>query len=270
MSLKPPPAVYDDGSVRSIASLGSFPEPPTHFPIPPLTTSFSTNSGTNSLNTQQGSPVLQSDGPMQSATSLNVSGSGSGTLARVTESPLEESTTPALTSGPLSLENSQDRPVTPLTTPVPDSRGEITAAADRPGPSSGEPDGAKVAPSLPGSNAESPPPASISPSPLLPAPLSQQRQQADLSPAITSRSSSSTGASSSFRRGDYLDDREFGVDSSTEAAQLRAKAMSPAQRHIEGNDASKGNGGVVAAIRDKYSRAVSGCFCSLSHYLDSA
>jgi hypothetical protein len=245
VSLKPPPAVYDDGSVRSIASLGSFPEPPTHFPIPPLTASFSTNSGTNSLNTQQGSLVPQDDGPTQSVTTLDVSGSSSGppnTLARLTESPLEESATPALTSGLLSPENSHDQPVTPLTTLAPGSRGEISAAAERQELNSDERTGAKVAPSLPASNAEPPLLASVPPSPLLPVPISQQRQQGDPSPTITSRSSSSTGTSSSFRRGDYLDDREFGVDCSTEVAQLRAKTLSSAHRRIEVNDASKGSG----------------------------
>jgi hypothetical protein len=272
-TLKPPPAVYDDGSVRSIASLGSFPEPPSHFPIPPLTTSFSTNSGTNSLNTQQISPIPQEDGPMQSVTTSDVSASSSGPpnyLARVTESPLEESATPALTSGSLSPENSQGQPVTPFTTLVPDSRGEIPAAAERPSSNSDQPDGVKVEPSPPASNSEPALQASASPSPLLPSPGSQQRQQADPSPTIASRSSSSTGASSAFRRGDYLEYREFGVDNSAEAVQLKAKTLSSAQRRIvEGNDASKGNGGMVAAIRDKYSRAVSSRYRSLSHYLDS-
>ena len=194
---------------------------------------------------------------MRSVTTSDVSASSSGppiNLARVTESPLEESATPALTSGSLSPENSQYQPVTPLTTPVPDSRSQISAAAERPGSNSDELDGVNVAPSLPASNAL---PTSVPPSPLLPSPVSQQRQQADPSPTIASRSSSSTGASSAFRRGDYLDNREFGVDSSAEAVQLRAKTLSSAQRRIEGNDASKGNGGMVAAIRDKYSRAVS-------------
>jgi hypothetical protein len=210
---------------------------------------------------------------MQSVTTSDVSGPSSGApiiLSRVTESPLEERATPDLTSGSLSPEHSHDQPVTPPTTQAPDSRGEIYAAVERPGWNSDELDGAKVAPPPLVSNTEPPLPVSVSPSPLLPAPLSQQRQQADPFPTIGSRSSSSNGASSSFRRGDYLDDREFGVDNSAEAAQLRAKTLSPAHRRIEGNDASKGNGGMVAAIRDKYSRAVSGCFRLLRRYLDSA
>jgi hypothetical protein len=59
------------------------------------------------------------------------------------------------------------------------------------------------------------------------------------------------------------------VDSSVEAVQLRSKTLNSTQRRIEGNEASKGNGGMVAAIRDKYSRAVSGRYCLISHYLDS-
>jgi hypothetical protein len=60
------------------------------------------------------------------------------------------------------------------------------------------------------------------------------------------------------------------VDSSADAAQLRAKTLDSAQRRIEGSDTSKGNGSVVAAIRDKYTRAVSGSFRRLSHHLDLA
>lgn len=266
MSLKPPPAVYDDGSVRSTVSLGSFPEPPSHFPIPPLTTSFSTNSVTNSLNFQQSPITPQGDGLMQLRTSPDVSGFSPGppiALSRVTESPLEESMTPALTNGSLSPEHSQGQPTTPLITPASDIRGETSAAAERAVSNSDVPDGAKVAPSLPVSNPEHPSPASVSHSPLLPAFLSQQRQQVDQSPTINSRSSSSTGASSSFKRGDYLDDREFGVDSSAETAQLRAKTLGPAHRRTEGSEASKGNGGIVAAIRDKYSRSVNSFFSLL-------
>jgi hypothetical protein len=260
VSLKPPPAVYDDGSVRSTVSLGSFPEPPGHFPIPRLTTSVSTNSVTNSLNVQQSPITPQGDGLMQPRTSSDASGSGPSplvALSRVTESPLEESATPALTDGSLSSEHSQGQPTTPLATPTPDIKGEISAVAERAASNSDVPDGAKVAPSLPVSNPEFPSPASVSQSPLLSTSLSQQRLHVDQSPAINSRSSSSTGASSSFRRGDYLDDREFGVDSSAETAQSRAKTLGPAHRRIDGSDPSKGNGGIVAAIRDKYSRVVS-------------
>ena len=260
VSLKPPPAVYDDGSVRSTVSLGSFPEPPSHFPIPPLMTSYSTNSVTSSLNVQQSPITQQGDGLMQSRTSSDVSGSSSNppvALSRVTESPLEESATPPLTDGSLSPEHSQGQPTTPLITPTPDIRGEISAAAERAASNSDVPDGAKVAPSLPVSNPELPSPASVSQPPLLPTSLSQQRLPVDQSPAINSRSSSSTGASSSFRRGDYLDDREFGVDNSAETAQLRAKTLGPTHRRIEGSEASKSNGGIVAAIRDKYTRSVS-------------
>ena len=98
----------------------------------------------------------------------------------------------------------------------------------------------------------------------------QQRQQVDPPPTINSRTSSSTGASSTFKRGDYLEDREFGVGNSTDAAQLRAKTLDSAQRRVEGSDASKGSGGVVAAIRDKYTRAVSGYFRRPSYHSKSS
>lgn len=271
LSLKPPPAVYDDGSVRSIASLGSFPEPPTHFPIPPLATSFSSNAAANTPVYHHNPISLQSDGPLQSRTSSDLSGTGSGptaVLPRVTESPTEECTTPpALTNR--SPEPSQVRPMKPFTAPAPNRKDDVSAAVERSGPNSDVPGEAKIAPSPPASNIESSLlPASASALPLLPVFDNQHHQQEDPSPATNSRNSSSTGASSTFRRGDYLDNREFGVDSPADAAQSRAKTLESAQRHIEESDSSKGNGSVVAAIRDKYTRAVSGCFCRLSYHLD--
>jgi hypothetical protein len=156
----------------------------------------------------------------------------------------------------------------PLTVPNPNGKDAISAAAEHSGPNSDVPGEAKIAPSPPAPNIESSlPPVPVSASPPLVSDNYQQRQQDDLSPAFNSRNSSSTGASSTFRRGDYLDNREFGVDSTADAAQSRAKTLDSAQRRMEGSDSSKGNGGVVAAIRDKYTRAVSGCFRRPSYHL---
>ena len=148
----------------------------------------------------------------------------------------------------------------PSTAPASDGKNEISAAAEHPGSKSNSdvPGEAKIAPSPPTSNiASSLRPASVS-STSLSVSGTQQRQQVDQSPAINSRNSSSTGASSTFKSGDYLEDREFGVDNSTDAAQLKAKTLDSTQRRVEGSDTSKGNGSVFAAIRDKYTRAVSG------------
>ena len=272
LNLKPPPAVYDDGSVRSIASLGSFPEPPTHFPIPPLTTNFSSNQAANTQIPQHNSSGLQSDGPPQSRTSSDLSGPSSGqtvALPRVTESPMEESATPSLKNG--SIEPSHGQAMIPATAPASDGKNGISAAVEHSGPNSDVAGETKIAPSPATFNIE--PglrPASVSSSPLPVSETQQQRQQADPSPAINSRTSSSTGASSTFKKGDYLEDREFGVDNSTDAAQLRAKTLDSAQRRVEGSDASKGNGSVVAAIRDKYTRAVSGYFRRPSYHSKSS
>lgn len=261
-SLKPPPAVYEDGSVRSIASLGSFPEPPTHFPIPPLVTSFSSNAATNTPVYYHNPTSLQSDGPLQSRTSSDLSGTGPiAVLSRVTRSPMEEGTTPFLTNR-LS-EPSLAQPVKPLIAPAQNGKDEISATSEKSGRNSDVPGEAKVAPSPPPPNIESSLLlASASASPHLPVFDDRQRQQEDPSLATNSRNSSSTGSSSTFRRGDYLDNREFGVDSPVDSAQLRAKTLDSAQRRIEESDSSKGNGSVVAAIRDKYTRAVSGCFAA--------
>jgi hypothetical protein len=157
--------------------------------------------------------------------------------------------------------------------PVPASDDKNGISAD-PGPNSGVPGEAKIAPSPPTSNIESGLRlASVSSSPFPVYETQQRQQQPDPSPAaINSRTSSSAGASSTFKRGDYLEDREFGVDNSTDAAQLslRAKTLDSAQRRVEGGDASKGNGGVVAAIRDKYTRAVSGYFRRPSYHSKSS
>ncbi len=158
--------------------------------------------------------------------------------------------------------------MTPSTAPATDGNNGIYAAAEHPGPNSDVPGEAKIAPSPPASNIE-PSLRQASSSPL-PVSETQRHQQADRSPAIDSRTSSSTGASSTFRRGDYLDNKESGVDSSTDAAQLRAKTLDSAHRRVEASDTSKGSGGVVAAIRDKYTRAVSSYFFCPSYHLDSS
>jgi hypothetical protein len=258
MSLRPPPAVYDDGSVRSIASLGSFPEPPNHFPIPPLNGSFSSNSTTNSPIIQHSTPF--GDGVMQIRTSSDVSGSSSDPpfiLPRVTESPLEEiAATPLPTDGLSPPDSSRDHLATPLTTRAQNGKsaspnvtegiGANTDDADD-APSLTAPDTAPLSGSLP---------ASVQPPPTL-ASVTQSRQQHDPAPPIDSRSSSVTGFSNTFRRGDYLDDREFGVDKSTETTPLKAKTLDSPQSRIERSDTSRSNGNMVAVIRDRYTRAVS-------------
>lgn len=264
VSLKPPPAAYDDGSMRSITSLGSFPEPPNHFPIPPLAGDFSSNSETSSPIVQYNSSTSQGDGQVQSRTSSDKSRSSSDpsvALPRVTESPMEETIiAPALTNGSSLPELPQDHLVTLVTAPALIENSEIFAAAAHRGPNSGEPE-VKVASSPPAPNTEllqsSPPAASVSAPQLLPIPGTQSHQRPEPAPPVNSRSSSSTGVSSTFKRGDYLDNREFGVDSSAEAMQLRAKTLDSAQERVERSDTSKSNGGMVAAIRDKYTRAVS-------------
>ncbi|KAH9037887.1 hypothetical protein EDB85DRAFT_1935130, partial [Lactarius pseudohatsudake] len=239
--LKPPPTVYDDGSVRSIASLGSFPEPPNHFPIPPLTGSFSSNSATNSPIIQHGNPL--GDGTMQIRTPSDVS------------SPLEEiASVPIPTDGLLPPDSSQDHLAPHPTTSAPNGKSASPSVTE--GPRTNV-DDTNDAPSLPAPNPaplRDPPPASVPP-PLTLAPVStQSRQQQDPAPSIDSRSGSVTGYNNTFRRGDYLDDREFGVDNSTEATPLKAKTLGSPQSRIERSDTSRSNGNMVAAIRDRYTR----------------
>lgn len=258
MALHPPPAVYDDGSVRSIASLGAFPEPPNHFPIPPLTRNFSSNSAANSPITQHSTP--HGDGVLQIRTSSDVSGSSSdppSILPRVTESPLEEiAPAPVPTDGSLPPDSSPNNLATPLTTTAQSGRGASSTVTEGPEANTGDNDDA---PSIPAPNAaplRSSPPVSVPPPPAV-VPGTQSRQQHDPAPSIDSRSNSVTGFSNTFRRGDYLDDREFGVDSSIETTPLKAKTLDSPQSRIDRSDTSRSNGNMVAAIRDRYTRAVS-------------
>jgi hypothetical protein len=181
---------------------------------------------------------------------------------------MEESATPALKDRP--IEPSQAQAMVFPSAPAPDGKNGILVTAEHQGPNPDVPGEAKIAPFPPTSNIESGlRPASLSSSPF-PVSESQRRQQADPSLSINSRTSSSAGASSTFKRGDYLEDREFGVDDSTDAVQSRAKTLDSAQRRVEGSDTSKGNGSVVAAIRDKYTRAVSGYLRRTSHHSKSS
>lgn len=258
ISLRPPPAAYDDSSVRSIDSLGSFPEPPNHFPIPPLTGSFSSNSATNSPTIQHSTRF--GNGPTQIRTSSDVSGSSSdppSVLPRVTESPLEETAAPPVsTDGSLPTDSSWDHYATPLTTPTPNGKSSSPNVTEGPEAGTDETNDAPLVPALDTAPLRGSLPASVQPPPTL-IPNTQSRQQHDPAPLTNSRSGSVTGYSNTFRKGDYLDDREFGVNDSTETTPLKAKTLDSPQSHIERSDTSRSNGNMVAAIRDRYTRAVS-------------
>ena len=140
----------------------------------------------------------------------------------------------------------------PPTVPASDGINGIFAAPEHPWPNSDVPGEAKITLSPPTSNIESGlRPASVS-SPS----ETQQRQQVDQSPSVNSCTSYFTGGCSTFKRGDHLEDRDLGVDNSTDSALLRAKTLDSTQQCWV-SDASEGNESVVATICDKYTRAVS-------------
>ncbi|KAH9178311.1 hypothetical protein EDB89DRAFT_1930543 [Lactarius sanguifluus] len=218
---------------------------------------FSSNSAANSPIIQHSN--LLGNGTMQIRTSSDVSGSSSdppSILPRVTESPLEEiASVPILTDGPLPPDSSQDHLAPPPTTSAPNGKSASSSVTEGPRANI---DDTNDAPSLPASNPaplREPPPASVPPPPPLVPVSTQSRQQQDPAPSIDSRSSSVTGSNNGFRRGDYLDDREFGVDNSTEATPLKAKTLDSPHSRIERSDTSRSNGNMVAAIRDRYTRA---------------
>ncbi|RPD54309.1 hypothetical protein L226DRAFT_280656 [Lentinus tigrinus ALCF2SS1-7] len=80
--------------------------------------------------------------------------------------------------------------------------------------------------------------------------LDPEREGAPTPEQVTTPSPS---VPSSYRRGDYIDDAEFGVRRSSESSRVRT--MEPSLgRIVERNDTGKSTGSMVAALRDRYAR----------------
>ncbi|TBU52736.1 hypothetical protein BD310DRAFT_831621 [Dichomitus squalens] len=220
------------------ATIDAFPAPPTHFPMPPANGS-KFNSNANAVTTPSPtSPPTQEIQNRSEATRLDLPESSSLTpFPRFTESPTPESTS-ALTNDFRS----------------PTRAGPLTTPAD------------SNSVSLPDSNSErdreqGPPPFSYSQT----SRSSQSYASSQVSrPTIdtekgASRSTAeqvatpSPSVPTSYRRGDYMEDAEFGVRQSLESPRLRAAEPTPG-RALEPNDTGRSNGSVVAALRDRYAR----------------
>ncbi|TFY71152.1 hypothetical protein EVG20_g1861, partial [Dentipellis fragilis] len=267
----------DYQSVSISTSLASFPSPPTHFPIPPVSSSGSKPStpvSDSPMSIKRDlAPLYDTKGQRTSSTDASPSNSGhsvGNVLPKVDEVPREEilaasrngyddPATPALTEGLRSPPTPRDYEAPP-TPPNPTASGSMASSSgaknhqrnglginvdaederDVPRPREREPAQSAAANSLP-------PPANTAPS------------------APNSRSSSYTAVTSnngsgSFKKGDYLNDRdrEFGVDRNGQERDKTKSLDSTQNKKVERSDTMRSNasgGSVVAAMRHKYSHS---------------
>ncbi|KAI0353783.1 hypothetical protein OH77DRAFT_1512591 [Trametes cingulata] len=224
---------------NALASLAAFPSPPTHYPLPPL-------AGTRF----NGSPAST---PTQEHCELSQDSRNSSGLApfpRLTESPTSDNAhTPLPTEGTRS-------PPTPRTelrassSTAPRSAGEPPLRQeDRevPTPDLGKPPQLSHTPTEQPNSAQSPPAAPVQPPHEQRIPTSSASSEVHASPPPLS--------SGTHKRGDYVDDPEFGVRRSPDVARPRAAEPS-LTKIVERSDTGKsnGSGSMVAALRDRYAR----------------
>ena len=221
------------------ATIDAFPAPPTHFPIPPTGGSrfgSKVNLATTSAPTDQEKQQRDTLDPPEPT--------GLTPFPRFTESPTPESalSTPVTdehrSSAALRDEAYMPQALSNSTSPETNGLAKLTLVRDR----------------------EPVPPSSYSPTthtsrPYLP---SQPGRPPETDGASSSTSGQivtpSPSIPSSYRRGDYMNDAEFGVRRSVESP--RARTLEPS-KVIEPNDTGRSSGSMVAALRDRYSRGVS-------------
>ncbi|KAI0706761.1 hypothetical protein C8T65DRAFT_577221 [Cerioporus squamosus] len=236
-----------EGHSTTLASLAAFPAPPTHFPIPRLNGSrFNSNAPPPPPSMQTGNQNTLAE------PTAEPQDSGLTPFPRLTESPIPDSAlnTPALTEDNRSPPTPRTELATPPTTTAPPTLGRD--AAD------GKHD-TSFSTSL--RDRQQPPPSTYSQtsqsshsqsSPVMGrARLEPDREGA--APTNEPISAPSPNVPSSYKRGDYMDDAEFGVRRSSESS--RARTMEPSLgKIVERNDTGKSTGSVVAALRDRYAR----------------
>ncbi|EMD33318.1 hypothetical protein CERSUDRAFT_126091 [Gelatoporia subvermispora B] len=212
-------------SSNSLASLDSFPTPPTHFPIPPINGVRPPSGPTTPVTPKE----LREESTTSSRTSSNVA-----PFPRLAESPIpedpNETQKPPLTTGPVSpLQHNE------VLTPVSQgpSATDIKTAGSR---GSGISSTGTAESALSGLSAQASSPAHAE------------------SENATDAGHVRPKASAAYRKGDYVDDAEFGVRKSMEAASQGRHRASGSISKIERSDTGKSNGSVVAAMRDRYSR----------------
>ncbi|KAH9933642.1 uncharacterized protein BXZ73DRAFT_46315 [Epithele typhae] len=202
----------------TLANLAAFPAPPTHVPTP--------RAGGSRFNSVASPPPqeVRSDSQEQD---------DSLTPFPRMESPLPESAgrTPNLTEDSVSLPSSRTELITPdvSSAPLPDTMPEDSKP--------------------PRDEDRSAPPSSYSH-----ASRSDQDPESP-SPDLISSPRPGLPASSSYRRGDYIDEAEFGVRRGIDAPRSRAPLSNepPLAKIVERTDTGRSTGSMVAALRDRYS-----------------
>ncbi|KAI0364323.1 hypothetical protein BV20DRAFT_974598 [Pilatotrama ljubarskyi] len=220
---------------NTLASLAAFPSPPTHYPLPPL--------GGSRFNASTAST------PAQEHSELSQESQGGPALApfpRFTESPIPEMGHTPLTEDSRSPPTPRTELFTPPST-TPRSAGEPLVRqddSDLPTPGPGKP----AQPAHP-QTAQSNSSQSSSATPTRN--QSEQRTSTSSEPP-PSQSGVSPGP---YKRGDYVDDAEFGARRSPDAARPRPAEPS-LTKIVERSDTGKsnGSGSMVAALRDRYAR----------------
>ena len=242
------PAKSTDGHSTTLASLAAFPAPPTHYPIPRLNGSrFGSNAPPPPTSSQTSNPNALAEPAPESQDS------GLTPFPRLTESPIPDSAlnTPALTEDNRSPPTPRTELATPLTTTAPPSVGRDVADT--------KPDNSYAASMR--DRQQPPPPSSYSQtsqsshsqsSPVMGRTRLEPEREGP-APVPEQVSAPSPSVPSSYKRGDYMDDAEFGVRRSSESSRVRT--MEPSLgKIVERNDTGRSTGSMVAALRDRYAR----------------
>lgn len=219
------PQEHEDGrdrshSVNSVASLGSFPTPPTHFPLPPVANAASGNIH---------QPNFQSSSSYTSTVHLQSQGSSV---------PSESAEVPAK-AAPVNVRKDSatffdfSSPPASPSVPVHDN----SAGAGPSNSTSTSKDGV-----LDPSHGKGKATAAV---------IEKTYPAQDLS----SRSSSEVRTSKTYPVGDYTIDTEPGTQR-IPSGKVKPAHPASASNNIERSDTNRSNGSIVAAMRDKYSRSV--------------
>ncbi|TFY62184.1 hypothetical protein EVJ58_g4025 [Rhodofomes roseus] len=222
----PPLKTIADDSVRSLASLSSFPAPPTHFPMPPLGKA------------EASSPVKETrpESPRGPRTPSEIL-----FFQRKTESPAP--LTPSETPRPLpSPAVPHAEPAAVTSTRSVDSNGRVEGAQE---PSDSQHSPRSDAHELHERR------AAKTPSPVLTR-ASSKKLNIENSGASSGPTSSIAGSSQS----DHIDDGEFGALRTMDEQRIwqGRPADAPSSQQVERSDTGASNVSVVAALRDRYSR----------------
>ncbi|KAI0322559.1 hypothetical protein OF83DRAFT_1092804 [Amylostereum chailletii] len=259
----------------SLASLASFPSPPTHFPIPPIQSPSKPSTPAPSSPTQ-----AHTSAPTQMKTRVE-SRAGSdiapgATLAKVEEEKSIGQTTPALTdssrspasaygglatppaAASLPLFGSQQRATLGLNLPFNITEGaqvskvidpsKSTESSRTPDPSTEPLKDSSVPDKLSLTSRESEPVAQSS---NRTAPSSHPRAN----PSNPS-SRTSSYAAGTMNKGDYLEERELGIDKSIVDA-VKSKSLDSGRGYtmVERTDTVRSSGSVVATMKDRIGRS---------------